>query len=110
MLQVYDKLPSFTSIPNFSNWELNPDANYVYYCDNETIVGEYYVHILYTLYVCKYIMYVCMYVCMYVYVLVHGLYIYWASFRNIVKMNEIYILKDWGGMCIALVSTVLEGG
>ncbi len=27
------------SIPNKASWELNPDAAYVYYCDNETING-----------------------------------------------------------------------
>jgi len=30
----------FPGIPDQSEWSLNPDASYVYYCDNETIHGK----------------------------------------------------------------------
>jgi len=29
-----------SDIPPQSEWNLNPDASYVYYCDNETVDGE----------------------------------------------------------------------
>jgi phosphoserine aminotransferase len=37
--EVVDKLPSYTSIPDVDKWKLNPEANFVYYCDNETVAG-----------------------------------------------------------------------
>jgi len=29
------------AIADQSKWNLNPDASYVYYCDNETIDGQF---------------------------------------------------------------------
>ena len=29
----------FIGIPDQSEWKLNPEASYVYYCDNETVDG-----------------------------------------------------------------------
>ena len=34
----------FADIPDPSTWNLNPDASYVYLCDNETIHGKLYTH------------------------------------------------------------------
>jgi len=31
----------YAAIADQSNWNLNPEASYVYYCDNETIDGQY---------------------------------------------------------------------
>lgn len=31
---------TFSDIPDPSTWNLNPEASYVYYCDNETIHGK----------------------------------------------------------------------
>uniref|UniRef100_A0A8C4RIS8 Phosphoserine aminotransferase n=1 Tax=Erpetoichthys calabaricus TaxID=27687 RepID=A0A8C4RIS8_ERPCA len=36
---VFPKMDSYTKIPDVSNWNLNPDASYVYYCSNETVHG-----------------------------------------------------------------------
>lgn len=36
---VHPKLGSYTEIPDPSNWKLNPEASYVYYCANETVHG-----------------------------------------------------------------------
>merc|ERR1719431_412782 len=36
---VHPKLDSYNQIPDQSSWKLNPDASYVYYCDNETVDG-----------------------------------------------------------------------
>jgi len=36
---VHPKLDKFTQIPDKSEWNLNPKASYVYYCDNETVDG-----------------------------------------------------------------------
>jgi phosphoserine aminotransferase len=30
----------YTEIPDKSTWNLDPNASYVYYCDNETIHGK----------------------------------------------------------------------
>ena len=38
--EVFPRLPHFTSIPDVSEWKLNPDASYLYYCDNETVHGQ----------------------------------------------------------------------
>lgn len=40
--QVNYVLPSmkeYTSIPDVSEWKMDPEASYVYYCDNETVHG-----------------------------------------------------------------------
>lgn len=36
---VFPKPEKFTSIPPQTGWKLNPNASYVYYCDNETVDG-----------------------------------------------------------------------
>lgn len=36
---VYPKPEKFERIPDQSTWKLDPDAAYVYYCDNETVNG-----------------------------------------------------------------------
>lgn len=36
---VFPKPEKFTKIPDQSEWKLNPNASYVYYCDNETVDG-----------------------------------------------------------------------
>lgn len=36
---VLPKTKKYTNIPDQSEWNLNPDASYVYYCDNETVHG-----------------------------------------------------------------------
>lgn len=36
---VFEKPPKFTTIPDQSTWKLDPNASYVYYCDNETVNG-----------------------------------------------------------------------
>ncbi|XP_060582589.1 phosphoserine aminotransferase-like [Ruditapes philippinarum] len=36
---VFPKQNSYTNIPDQSEWNLNPEASYVYYCDNETVHG-----------------------------------------------------------------------
>lgn len=36
---VYTKPEKFTKIVDQSEWKLNPNASYVYYCDNETVDG-----------------------------------------------------------------------
>lgn len=36
---VFPKLDKFTTIPDQKEWQLSPDASYVYYCDNETVDG-----------------------------------------------------------------------
>jgi len=36
---VHEKLEKFNRIPDQSQWKLNPEASYVYYCDNETVDG-----------------------------------------------------------------------
>uniref|UniRef100_H2ZHN0 phosphoserine transaminase n=1 Tax=Ciona savignyi TaxID=51511 RepID=H2ZHN0_CIOSA len=36
---VHPKLKKYTSIPAEDSWQLNPNAAYVYYCDNETVNG-----------------------------------------------------------------------
>jgi len=36
---VLPKTKKYTSIPEPSEWNLNPEASYVYYCENETVHG-----------------------------------------------------------------------
>jgi len=36
---VHPKLNKYSHIPDKSLWNLNPNASYVYYCDNETVDG-----------------------------------------------------------------------
>ncbi|XP_034945187.1 probable phosphoserine aminotransferase [Chelonus insularis] len=36
---VHPPMTKYTEVPNPSIWNLNPNASYVYYCDNETIHG-----------------------------------------------------------------------
>ncbi|ODN03223.1 putative phosphoserine aminotransferase [Orchesella cincta] len=36
---VHKKLDKYGSVPDPSSWCLNPEASYVYYCDNETVEG-----------------------------------------------------------------------
>lgn len=36
---VHPKQTTYTSIPDKSTWQLNPEASYVYYCANETVHG-----------------------------------------------------------------------
>lgn len=36
---VVPKTKKYTSIPEPSTWNLNPEASYVYYCENETVHG-----------------------------------------------------------------------
>lgn len=36
---VFSKADKFTKIPDQSEWKLDPNASYVYYCDNETVDG-----------------------------------------------------------------------
>lgn len=36
---VIPKTSKFTTIPSQDNWKLDPNASYVYYCDNETVDG-----------------------------------------------------------------------
>ncbi|EDW16210.1 probable phosphoserine aminotransferase [Drosophila mojavensis] len=36
---VLPKLASYTTVPRQSTWKLDPNAAYVYYCDNETVEG-----------------------------------------------------------------------
>ena len=37
---VYPKPSSFTAIQDSSTWNLTPDADYLYYCSNETVHGK----------------------------------------------------------------------
>lgn len=37
--QVVPKPAKFTGVPSQKDWKLDPNASYVYYCDNETIEG-----------------------------------------------------------------------
>lgn len=37
---VLPKTSKYTEIPDPSTWNLDPNASYVYYCDNETVHGE----------------------------------------------------------------------
>lgn len=37
--RVFPKPAKFTTIPEQSGWNLNPEASYVYYCENETVDG-----------------------------------------------------------------------
>ncbi len=34
-----NRIDNFCALPDFSDWQLNPDAAYVHYCSNETIDG-----------------------------------------------------------------------
>lgn len=36
---VLPKTSKYTEIPDKSTWNLDPEASYVYYCDNETVHG-----------------------------------------------------------------------
>lgn len=36
---VFPKTKKYTTIPDKSEWTINPDASYLYYCSNETIHG-----------------------------------------------------------------------
>lgn len=36
---VFPKPKKFTAIPDQSEWKLDPNASFVYYCDNETVDG-----------------------------------------------------------------------
>lgn len=36
---VFPKPEKFTTIPDQRQWKLDPNASYVYYCDNETVDG-----------------------------------------------------------------------
>lgn len=38
---VLPKVSNHTTVPDQSTWNLNPNASYVYYCDNETADGEF---------------------------------------------------------------------
>ena len=38
--RVLPKTSQFTTIPDRSQWNLTPNASYVYYCANETVHGE----------------------------------------------------------------------
>lgn len=37
---VFPKPEKFDGIPDQSTWNLDPEAAYVYYCDNETVNGK----------------------------------------------------------------------
>jgi len=37
--KVLPKMDSYTGVPHKSAWKLNPEASYVYYCENETVHG-----------------------------------------------------------------------
>jgi phosphoserine aminotransferase len=37
---VFPKPEKFNAIPDQSTWNLDPEAAYVYYCDNETVNGK----------------------------------------------------------------------
>lgn len=37
---VIPKTDSYDNIPPSSSWKLDPEASYVYYCDNETVHGK----------------------------------------------------------------------
>ena len=37
--RVFAKPDKFTTIPDQTTWNLNPEASYLYYCDNETVNG-----------------------------------------------------------------------
>lgn len=37
---VLPKTSTYTEIPDKSTWNLDPNASYVYYCDNETVHGK----------------------------------------------------------------------
>lgn len=36
---VLPKVAKYTAVPDQTTWNLNPDASYVHYCDNETADG-----------------------------------------------------------------------
>lgn len=36
---MFPKPEKFNGIPDQSTWNLDPEAAYVYYCDNETVNG-----------------------------------------------------------------------
>lgn len=36
---VIPKVTKYTSVPRLNTWKLDPNASYVYYCDNETVDG-----------------------------------------------------------------------
>ena len=57
---MYFTNSSFLDIPDQSEWNLDPDASYVYYCANETIHGKYWqsYHCLCIAQVCTYMYYV----------------------------------------------------
>lgn len=38
---MFPKPEKFNGIPDQSTWNLDPEAAYVYYCDNETVNGKY---------------------------------------------------------------------
>lgn len=38
---VLPKVSKYTTIPDQSSWNLDPNASYVHYCDNETADGEF---------------------------------------------------------------------
>ena len=38
--KVLPKMDKYTGVPPQSEWKLNPDASYVYYCENETVHGQ----------------------------------------------------------------------
>ena len=37
---VLPQSDKYTNIPDASQWKLNPEASYVYYCANETVHGK----------------------------------------------------------------------
>lgn len=37
---IFPKVSKHTSIPDQKTWKLDPNASYVYYCDNETADGK----------------------------------------------------------------------
>lgn len=39
MNRVFPPLDIYNSVPAVENWMLDPEASYVYYCDNETVHG-----------------------------------------------------------------------
>lgn len=36
---VFPKLDKYTVVPDQKDWKFDPNASYVYYCDNETVDG-----------------------------------------------------------------------
>ncbi|XP_071941565.1 phosphoserine aminotransferase-like [Antedon mediterranea] len=47
--EVFKKPKAYTGIPSHDTWNLNPDAKYLYYCNNETVHGVEFQQTPYTL-------------------------------------------------------------